>query len=251
MILHVKESGDDDVLEFAMEIERDDNFQSTELYIGEPHKTYGACIHLSIYDDDDEAVLNGLQYGPKCSIVLKAGLIYLFRTYPSVQRVSLTDKAAVGAPTKMMLSAKRLLQGRKGWYEEHFGAIPNPESRSTMNVIKALKQPFAQNQIQFFLPITTQRTWGTAEEIIDYAYRIAKLDTNAILGTSWLIHRDHAATYERDIHVRVLDNAATSGGGSSPPSTLKAPRKRLLRAVNRKALALLRAYYTRYNALKE
>jgi hypothetical protein len=48
MILRVQDAKE--ILEYDMEVERDDAFRSIEIYIGEPHKTYGACIHLSIYD---------------------------------------------------------------------------------------------------------------------------------------------------------------------------------------------------------
>jgi hypothetical protein len=86
------------------------------------------------------------------------------------------------------------------------------------------------------LPITTQRTWGTPNDIIEYASRIAKLQTNAILATSWLILRNQIENYERDLIVQTL----TTGGTS-----LKASQKRLLRAVNRKAIVLLNAYHQR------
>jgi len=253
MILRVQEGNE--ILEFDMEIERDDAFHSIEIHIGEPHKTYGACIHLSIYDEDDEAILNGLQYGPKCSTIrnmrrhvdtlrmLKAGLIYIFRTYPRIKHVSLTDKAAVGgANAKIMLTAKRLLQGKKGWYEEHFGAVPDPQNKSTISTLKALSNPLAQAKILTYLPITTQRTWGTPNDIIEYASCIAKLQTNAILATSWLILRNQIENYERDLIVQTL----TTGGTS-----LKASQKRLLRAVNRKAIVLLNAYHQRIGNVHE
>jgi len=233
-----------------MELERDDEFNTTHIYIVEPRKTAYACVHLVVDDDEDEAVLSGLQYGNRCStnremrphkdtlLMLKAGLMYLFRTFPLVKRVSLTDKASIATPAKVMLTAKRLLQGREGWYEEHFGAVPDPSSKATMAVLKALANPVAQSRIQEYLPITTQRAWGTPDDIIDYAYRIAKLETNAILGTSWCIHRDQMKTYEKSISIHILQ----SGGAS-----LKSCKHRLRRATCRKSLLLLGAYHRRIN----
>jgi hypothetical protein len=207
-----------------------------EIYIGQPHKTRHACVYISV-DDSSIAQLEAVNFRDDCTIgtvpmqqgssrtvrMIQGALQYIIHTYPHVKTISLNDKSEIPSG-KIHVTPKRLLQGRKGWYEEYLGARPDKWHRPTINLIEELQTPSAQQRIQTFLPITTQHSWGKTHEILEMAKQIVPIrGQQAIIGTSWVISRKTIQTYPMNFTVQKdrINSGESGGGGAGIRETIK------------------------------
>jgi hypothetical protein len=112
-------------------VEKEDNFY--EIYIGD--------THITVIENEEEAILQDLEYRKTCDIygnleesygthlMLKGALMFMIQKYPFVKKINLSD-VAQKKHTRIYLTPKRILLGKKGWYEEYFGAIPTNKSKT-------------------------------------------------------------------------------------------------------------------------
>lgn len=164
--------------------ERDDDFQCVNIYIGHPEKYTKACVFITIEDNSDTAILQNAMYQVTCAkTMLQCAIKYVFDTYLSVQSISINDKSMV--PT----TAKRLLQGRMGWYQEALHAIPDPSHKQTMFLMKELQSTTVKKRIAENLDITSKKNWGTHQDIEDMAKQILPKSAKYLVGTLWSVPR--------------------------------------------------------------
>lgn len=172
--------------------ERDDDFQCVNIYIGHPEKYTKACVFITIEDNSDTAILQNAMYQVTCAkTMLQCSIKYVFDTYLSVQSISINDKSMV--PT----TAKRLLQGRMGWYQEALHAIPDPSHKQTMFLMKELQSTSVKKRIAENLDITSKKT---GEHIKTLKIWLSKFCPRA--QSTWL----ELCGRFRDIHVNAIMN---------------------------------------------
>lgn len=203
-----------------MEIHIDD-FGDVNIHIGDVVSRRGACLHIIVDKDKKYATLQNIVYRASCDLknslqphqgtilMLQGALKYLCKRYRSLEFVRLNDKSVVSIGN-IHITAKRLLQGRKGWYEEWLQAVPDMSDLSTRTLIHRLQHPDVQHEIQKYLPITTQKRWGTTDDIVDVAPKIIGTLRKSIIGTAWKIHRTDMLSYP--VTVRKHDTDLHKGG---------------------------------------
>lgn len=196
--------------------ERDDDFQCINIYIGHPEKYMKACVFITIEDNSDTAILqnamyqvtcaksNNLQPGEGTKTMLQCAIKYVFDTYLSVESISINDKSMV-PNGKIHVTAKRLLQGRMGWYQDALHAIPDPNHKQTMFLMKELQSASVKKRIAENLDITSQKNWGTHQDIEDMAKIILPRSAKYLVGTLWSVPR-HTCECKYEI-------IESSGGG--------------------------------------
>jgi hypothetical protein len=184
--------------------ERDEEFDSIELYIGNSSRFTKACVFMYIDPKTHTAVLQSAIYHATCStntslasktgtaLMLQCAVNYVFDTYKHLKYIDLNDKSMV-PNGNIHVTAKRLLQGRQGWYQEVLGAIP---VANTIPLMQELKQSAAK--IQEYEHITTKKEWGTQAEIEQLAAIIVPKFKESIVGTAWRIpRRDYGITVKK------------------------------------------------------
>lgn len=249
MILRVKHNLSEDAYDFNILTEIIEEMDTIEYYIESSHKQHPICISISIIKNK-QALLETVNYSSSCdlkgslknntgTILMIMGLLkYVFNKHRDVFTISLNDKTMV--PKKsILISAKRLLQGRPGWYQEYLGAIPDPSNIQTGQIIEALKQPTVQQRIQKNLPITTQRDWGKTAEIISMFEKITPLKGTSILCTSWWIHRSTIESYPISINV-------SNKGGSLKNKSINVSKDYFHRRLRNNTIRLF-TEYVNYN----
>ena len=117
-----------------------------------------SCVTILVYKDSHNIVIQDVQYFSSCSCnkilqnklgtaaMIKTALRYIIDKYRcnSTWTVSLADNTYVPGKTPCsLITAKRLLTGEKGWYEEYVGAIPTGE---TEGLIKTTRNLLAKDE---------------------------------------------------------------------------------------------------------
>lgn len=203
---------------YTFDVYKDEEDKDTvHYYIGQPKRTYLSCVHIEVDTKYNYAVLQRLHPVEKCSInadmaaipenthlLLKGTLKYVLEQHPNITHYTLDDKAEkrLRNGKYIIVTARLLLQGRKGWYQRHFGAIPTPDTERIINEIASNQELVTRN-----LNITTRNGWGDDHEIVEMARLIAPKHSNSILGTSWIIPAESVNNYV--INVREVP----TGGG--------------------------------------
>lgn len=146
------------------------------------------------------ASLQTLNYYSSCSIkdkmldnyqgtiiMLKTALSYLITRYPHISRVELQDETFINIPTRPLITARRLLLGDQGWYEEHVGARP---TLNTSKLTKYLRQPITQKAVQDIVlkyKHSDDKTWWSPENTKRVADELNSAVFQQLLGTTWEI----------------------------------------------------------------
>lgn len=205
MYIHVKSKINDEEYTFMFEREVD-MFNDIVYYIGDVASKNGACISIVIDKNKEHATLESAMYRPTCDaknslqphsgtiLMLQGALKYICKRYTKLKYVSFDDKSMVPM-SQIHVTAKRLLQGRKGWYEEWLQATPDMDVIQTRRAFSLLNSDETKCRIQQYLPITTQKSWGTAEDIAILAPKIVGPLGRSIIGTSWKISRSAILSY--------------------------------------------------------
>jgi hypothetical protein len=190
--------------------------------IGSYDKRKPACVYITV-DDTEEATLDMVSYSSKCDIdnllINKSGTIqmimgslkYIFQKHPHIRFISLNDKSMIPSG-KIHVSAKRLIQGRPSWYEEHLGAKPDKRHPQTIKTLNLLKQPTMVERIQAYQTIMLEQHWGTSKDIIDMYEKITGLKSNVLLGTAWTISRKTIKKYPIRVSEKESKPFNISGG---------------------------------------
>jgi hypothetical protein len=176
-----------------------------------------SCIQVLIYKEDNSAILEEVAYHNSCSkkeggLPTKDGtkhmcqtiLKYLIDTYPFIERVDVRDKSAynINKNTLSFITARYLLEGRKGLYQEYLNAKPTPETLNLINIIEEKR-----NILDKIIPKIKTNDWWTSENIIkliNYIYR--ETDTNyikkrniirdSIINNLWFIDKEIIRQYD-------------------------------------------------------
>lgn len=206
---------------YTFEAVRDDDElpHTVHYYVGQPHKTYKACVHVEVDIVNKYAVLQWIALDKKCSmeddwedIVLlgKAALKYVLHKHPSIQYFSLDDKAekTIAGGKRIMITARLMLQGQQGWYQKHFEAVPTPD---TMRILRAIQK--RGDLVQKYLPITTTMNWGNEKEVTSIAEKIIPQYAKRFTGTTWLIPSAVVKGY--DVVVVKTSRKPQKGGGGA------------------------------------
>lgn len=186
-------------------------------YIGLAHKTYKACVHIEADIGRRYAVLQGVAMDSECSmegdmqtihLLVKGALKHVAKKH-TINHYSLDDKAEkhLSSGKSIAITPRLLLQGKEGWYQRHFGAIP---TQDTYRILQSLAKH--TEKLNRFSSITMQENWGSDDEIVSVAEKVIPQYAGAIFGTSWIIQRDVVDKY--DVAVEELQYG---GGGKSNP----------------------------------
>lgn len=213
--LRSNSDNDSTSLVFDATEEYDEDFECTNVYIGDPKTFVKACVFITV-DKSSTAVLQNAAYKPSCTkdgslkqgtgtaIMLKIALMYIFDKFKHVQNISINDKSMI-PNGQIHITAKRLLQGRNGWYQDILGAIPDPNHKQTIYLIKELQTEKAKQAILAEKNVTSKRGWGTQKDIETMSVKIVPKYAKYIIGTMWVVTRESASKY--DISTTI------SGGG--------------------------------------
>lgn len=188
-----------------------------EIFIGDTtNRRTTSCIHITVpitkeVDEYTLATLQDLESRPACSvnnnlepgrdgtdIMLKGALKYLIQEHPHIKTVELNDLAKKSG-TNVLITPKRLLLGKPGWYQEHFGAVPYDKTAAFIEqVLPKLRKTIDVEQI-------SRLSWGTNEDV-------KKISKDFYNNTSWRITKKTISKYPVTITVEYLKDQS---GGST------------------------------------
>ena len=198
-----------------------------EIYIGQSKNRIKSCIHISVKKNNPVAILQRVDYDSKCElnnrlqsgigtyIMVKTALKFVIDKYRYIQSFELCDKTQT-KQSNINITAKRLLLGKPGWYEQHFGAIIINEGIRTDYLI-ATKQKLNltdENKTKI-----QEKTWGTDEDFDEMATEL-NLSIDLFIGTSWKIDKNAIIQYDINYEIRKIQK----GGGK-----IKEKLKKILR----------------------
>jgi hypothetical protein len=171
------------------------------------------CIDITV--QDNIGYLNALNYYSSCSLsakslehghgtvhMMKVALKYVLGKHPNIKYVELQDETFILMPGKPLITSRRLIQGRLGWYEEHLHAVPIGR---TVLLLKFLRDQNARARFESKIP---QRplSWWTAQNTVKLCREIGC--PHPILGTTWKILRHTIIGYD----VNLQDSDTMMGG---------------------------------------
>jgi hypothetical protein len=188
------------------------------------------CVKITIPRDKRSKIgnIDTLYYDKECSIskiklkekegtieMLKTALQYTIDTYPYIRTFTIQDETHYNDSSlnKPHITAKRLLLGRPGWYEEYFGAEPE---KKTLELIKNIntKRQIINTIIKNIKPQDSGDEWWTTENILKIINNIPKdivkkhvyyIEKN-IFGTGWFIRKNTIKEYNMSYNIQMIDN---------------------------------------------
>lgn len=171
------------------------------------------CVRITAYKDVMTLdTLNPKELEPSSGTIymLKTALTYAMKKHPSVQHIELQDETFADTTGKPMITARRLLHGQQGWYEEHLQASP---IHRTVHLLDFLRDPKRRMRIDAKLP-NKPNTWWTAANVMKVCEEIHC--PSGILGTMWKIERNTVNSY--GITYSYKRSTKTSGGTIPTPN---------------------------------
>ena len=173
------------------------------------------CIKISIYKG--VANIDTLNYYANCSLseklldkaigtiyMMKTALAYVSQRHSTIMEYEIQDETFVNMPGKPLITARRLLQGEKGWYEEHFGAIP---TQRTVLLLDWLRDP--QHFLLFRDKIPkVEKTWWSASNVMKVCSLIGC--PYSVIGTTWCIQKNSIINY----NITYIEKEMQSGGAN-------------------------------------
>lgn len=182
------------------------------------------CVMITVFEDG--ATLDALNYYSSCSIgqkslekahgtvhMLKTALAYVSRSHPEVIEFELQDetyvytKGAYGTTgvnddNAPLITSRRLLTGRLGWYEEHLQAEPTGR---TIALLEYLRDPERRRGFGDKIPKEGDVNW-TAANCVQVCKSIKC--PRSVIGTAWKITREAVQKYGVDYKVELLRSEA-------------------------------------------
>jgi hypothetical protein len=196
-----------------------------KFYIQDEYKKDDICVKITVPKKNNKIPGNvdTLYYDKECSIssvklerkegtiiMLKTALQYVSDKFPYVKEYMIQDETHVNDEKlgKPLITSKRLLLGRPGWYQEFFGAEPTDNttklieqiSEKRVNINKLIKKYKPKNiGDEWFIPsnITLILDNIPAVVINDNIYNIGR----HIFGTSWKITKETISKYNMDYNI--------------------------------------------------
>lgn len=159
------------------------------------------CVQITVYDNMIGNI-DMLNYYANCSYskkllekgsgsiyMLKTALTYVADRHPDVKQYDLQDETYMELPGKPLITARRLLMGEKGWYEEYLDAIPTQKTKYIIQYLRDSKNRMLyQNKIP-----DVEKTWWTPKNTMQICYSIKC--PGSVLGTTWYIPKDIIDSY--------------------------------------------------------
>jgi len=165
------------------------------------------CVQIAVYENTIGNI-DMLNYYANCSFsekllekgtgsihMLKTALTYVSNKHPHVKQYDIQDETYMELPGKPLITARRLLMGEKGWYEEHLHAIP---TQRTKYMIQYLRDPKKRTLYQDKIP-NADKTWWTPKNAMQVCYSIKC--PGSVLGTTWYISKNTIDSYGIDYTV--------------------------------------------------
>ena len=142
--------------------------------------------YLQIIIGKDNNNVEGLIVERKGSIdMLKTALKYTIEKYSYIEYFSVIDK------TFPHITARRLLEGSKGFYEEYFNAKPKERTKILINIIKNHRMI-----IDVFIKNCIEKSDWNDIKVLQICRRIdGNILTRNILRTQWIIDRNTIKNY--------------------------------------------------------
>lgn len=134
--------------------------------------------------------------------LLQVLFIYTFQHYPHISSIEVCDETFIDAPNHPLITARRLLLGQKGWFEEHFEATLKEERDQTK--MRFIRHPMTQERIRDLVPpdVIENPHWWSPERIKEVAHTIQPCLHFSLIRKYWTVS---AAALQRkgiklDIH---------------------------------------------------
>ena len=142
--------------------------------------------YFQIIIGKDNNDVEGLILEKKGSIhMLKTALKYTIEKYSYIQCFNLIDK------TFPHITARRLLEGSKGFYEEYFDAKPKERTKILINIIKKHRV-----NIDELIKDSIEKSDWDVMKVLQICRRIdGNILTRNILITQWIIDRNTIKNY--------------------------------------------------------
>jgi hypothetical protein len=120
--------------------------------------------------------------------------------------------------------------GKKGWYEEYFGAIPTNKTKSLIK--SALKSVSLTPEI---IERLSQRSWGNEKDLQTLSNEAVKL-----IHSDWIITRETIESYPIQIQIQTLTKTQpkTIGGGLRNTRAIFNRKKKAYQDAELKALCI-------------
>jgi len=145
-----------------------------------------AYLLISIY----EGVANINDYTNGHILLMQIALSYVSQKHPTIIDYEIQDDTFVNVPGYPLITARRLLQGEKGWYEEHFGAIP---TQRTILLLDWLRDP----EHRLLFPKEKENSWWSPSNVMKVCSLIGC--PYSVIGTTWCIHKKSIIEFEKEI----------------------------------------------------
>lgn len=146
--------------------------------------------------------------------MMKTALQVVYNNYPYITRFTLEDETHYNniELNKPHITAKRLLIGTPGWYQQHFGAEPEKTTVELIEYIK-IKRIEINNVIRKITPQNSGEEWWTTENILKLINNIRPDIVNNMLynistrifGTEWFIRRNTIGLYNMKYSIKNVD----------------------------------------------
>ncbi len=187
-------------------------------------RTQLLCVSLAV--DGALLLLQSLGYYKECSIgqtlrrgtgtvdMVKAALRFAAASFPDLQSVELSDETFFPSAERPLITARRLLLGAPGWYQEHLGAVPTPKTRVNLRTLQATLA--ARPDVEAELRGLAGQPQGFTPTYVSSVCRRLGIPASAVVGTSWTIPLGTVMSWEMPtvVHEEPEVDAQEGGGGA-------------------------------------
>jgi hypothetical protein len=214
-IIHIKS----DNYKFIMYQEEDD-MNYILFFMADNPDIKDPCLKIYIPKENQvDGLIEKLNHEKSCSIekeldekigtihMLKTALKYIIDTYPNTKYFTLRDitfKKIPGLPSEDLpyITARRLLQGSKGWYQENFGAKPTKKTKLLIDMIKIKRA-----RIDELIASNINNALWSAAKIKKIVSKIdGKFLEKNILETDWIIDNTTIKDYNINYKISIDNN---------------------------------------------
>jgi hypothetical protein len=183
---------------------------TVELTIVSKRKQPYPCVRIELdtRPSKTNAYLQSVQYYGSCSInqkelerhsgtilMIQIALKYAIEKYTYIKRFHLQDETFIDIPSKPLITARRLLNGQRGWYEEHLHAKPGTEPLT--KILHFLRKPDTNARVKALLPPeSVESKWWTPNHIHLIADQVKQGLFLHLIGSPWIISAKTIQSYE-------------------------------------------------------
>lgn len=198
---------------FDVIIDQDDDDKLSVLTCVSRQKQPFPCVQILIpfrETNDVRAELRMLNYYASCSVnqkslekgggtvhMVKTALLYMIDTYPYIRYVDVEDNTFIDVPRnteKPLITPRRLIQGKQGWYEEHLKAVPDGH---TANLKTYFQKKQIREKIDALLGNDSENPlWWTPTQIKNVMNQLPLVKgIGDLTASNWVIHSNVIQDY--------------------------------------------------------